>query len=451
MHTAGDGLECPPVGRCHAVTAAIPTFSWLPENYGILHDASWCPRTRRRGGAVAVLCPVTLRYQVYPVPIPLRLDNAYTAELYTAWVALTAHGPSADPTFGFRSGSWHFADCKGYITAQEGRREPDDSLQGDLIRECRAMARGHPPPPRHLYSHITGTWLDALLDQVDAAAGQTAVNCPATVGWLSPLQDPRVCFSHAGLQVHDAIPHARRALIASHHTYAKTPPPRRHPALGEYATAVGHGLLTWGDHLMVTGIRLSLFPPRDTPCPLCLLPAPGDHVLSCPLDPLLRAHYHQWLAARLSQRCRAWRHCTPTAWGALVLWGDEPFLLAVDGSPTHGTITTYTVGRLGAISPPHRDALQHRGLRPANLRCLLCDVILTTVLLHKRHAVPVLPLADHFSHLTGASVNQSLANDPPPEWYHVANWAPTPGSSRWPAWDVILGLWLSGDLLLAPT
>ena len=257
----------PPVGRSHAVAAAIPTFSWLPENYEILHDASWCPRTRRCGGAVAVFCPVTLRYQVYPVPIPLGLDNAYTAELYTAWVALTTRGPSADPTFGFRSGSWHLADCKGYITAQEGRQEPDDSLQGDLIRECRAMARGHTPAPRHLYSAITGTWLDTLLDQVDAAAGQAAVNCPATVGWLSPLQEPRVCFSHAGLQVHDALPHARRALVASHHAYAKTPPPQRHPALGEYATAVGHGLLTWGDHLTVTGIRLCLFPPGTRPAP----------------------------------------------------------------------------------------------------------------------------------------------------------------------------------------
>ena len=246
-----------------------------------------------------MFCPVTLRYQVYPVPIPLRLDNAYTAELYTAWVALTARGPLTDPAFGFRSGAWHFADCKGYITAQEGRREPEDSLQRDLVRACRNMARGH-APPRHLYLHIAGTWLDALLDQVDEAAGRAADTCPDTVGWLSPLQEPRICFSHAGLQVHDALPHARRALLASHHAYSTAPLPQRHPALSEYATAVSHGLLTWGDHLTVTGIRLSLFPPRDTPCPLCLLPAPGDHILSCPLDPLLRAHYHRWLAARLS-------------------------------------------------------------------------------------------------------------------------------------------------------
>ena len=431
------------------MTATVLTFSWLPENYGILHDASWCPKTRRCGGAVAVFCPVTLRYQVYPVPIPLRLDNAYTAELYTAWVALTAKGPSADPAIGFRSGAWHFADCKGYITAQEGRREPEDSLQGDLIRSCRDMAHGH-APPRHLYSHIAGTWLDTLLDQVDEAAGQAADTCPDAVGWLGPLQQPRVCFSHAGLQVHDAVPHARRALLASHHAYSASPPPQRRPDLNEYANIVSHGLITWGDHLTVTGIRLSLFPPRDASCPLCTKPASGDHILSCPLDPLIRAHYHRWLAARLSQRCHAWRHCTPTAWGILVLWGDEPFILAVDGSPAHQTIATYTIGCLGAISTPHRDALLHRGLRPARLRRLLCDVVLTTVLLHKRHAVPVLPLADHLSPLPRAPVNQSLANDPPPEWYHVANWAPTPGSGRWPAWDVLLGLWLSGDLLLAP-
>ena len=306
------------------------------------------------------------------------------------------------------------------------------------------------PPPRHLYSHIAGTWLDALLDQVDEAAGRAADACPNTVGWLSPLQEPRVCFSHAGLQVHDALPHARRALLASHHAYSAAPLPQRHPALNEYANAVSHGLITWGDHLTVTGIRLSLFPPRDTPCPLCIMPASGDHILSCPLDPLIRAHYHRWLATRLSQKCRAWRHCTPTAWGTLVLWGDEPFMLAVDGSPAHHTIATYTIGRLGAISTPHRDALLHKGLRPSHLRRLLCDVVLTTVLLHKRHAVPVLPLADRFSPLKRGPVNQSLAGRPPRAWYHVANWAPTPGSSRWPAWDVLLGLWLSGDLLLAP-
>ena len=56
-----------------------------------------------------------------------------------------------------------------------------------------------------------------------------------------------------------------------------------------------------------------------------------------------RAQYHRWIAARLSQRCQAWRHCASTASGVLVLWGNEPFLLAVDGPPAHGSLPTYTV------------------------------------------------------------------------------------------------------------
>ena len=47
-------------------------------------------------------------------------------------------------------------------------------------------------------------------------------------------------------------------------------------------------------------------------------------------------------------------------------------------------------------------------------------------------------------------MDKTLADDPPLEWYRVANWSPTPGAARWPAWDVILSLWVSGDLLLAP-
>ena len=76
--------------------------------------------------------------------------------------------------------------------------------------------------------------------------------------------------------------------------------------------------------------------------------------------------------------------------------------------------------------------------------------MLTTILLHKRHAVPILPLAGNYSPQKGGPVDKTLVNDPPPEWYHVANWSPTPGATRWPAWDVILSLWLSGDLLLTP-
>ena len=86
--------RAPPIARCHAICATIPTFSWIQENYGILHDASWCQKSRRCRGLVAVFCPNTLRSQIYPVNIRIRVDNAYKAELYTAWVALSTRGPS---------------------------------------------------------------------------------------------------------------------------------------------------------------------------------------------------------------------------------------------------------------------------------------------------------------------------------------------------------------------
>ena len=56
-------------------------------------------------------------------------------------------------------------------------------------------------PAHHLYSYIVGTWLDTLPNDVDEGAGLCAKDCPATVGWLAPIQEPRMCFSHAGLQV----------------------------------------------------------------------------------------------------------------------------------------------------------------------------------------------------------------------------------------------------------
>ena len=60
---------------------------------------------------MAVFCPCTLRHHIHPVPIPLRLDNSFTVELYTARVALTARGGSGEPTFAHRTNAWHFADC----------------------------------------------------------------------------------------------------------------------------------------------------------------------------------------------------------------------------------------------------------------------------------------------------------------------------------------------------
>ena len=142
-----------PIAHCHVICATIPRFFWIAENYSILYDASWCPKSRRCIGAVAVFCPNTLRFQIYSVNIPMRVDNACKAELYTAWVGLSTRGPSNGPTFTFRSSSWHFADCKGCIMAQEGRQGPVTHYKEPATCAPRVSQRSASPSPPLLPHH----------------------------------------------------------------------------------------------------------------------------------------------------------------------------------------------------------------------------------------------------------------------------------------------------------
>ena len=74
---------------------------------------------------------------------------------------------------------------------------------------------------------------------------------------------------------------------------------------------------------------------------------------------------------------------------------------------------------------------------------------LTTILLHKRHAVPVLPLTGGYSPCSETSPDMALTRHLPPTWYRVANWEQEQDAPRWPIWDVLLGLWTSEDLMVA--
>ena len=87
-------------------------------------------------------------------------------------------------------------DYQSYIVAQEGRKELDNPLQGNLDRVCRALPP-QPPLHYHVYSHITGTWLYKVLNELDKAAELVAETYPAETAWVESLQQPRVCFSHA--------------------------------------------------------------------------------------------------------------------------------------------------------------------------------------------------------------------------------------------------------------
>ena len=139
----------------------------------MLQNASWCPTTHRCGGAVVVVYPKTLCYQIYKNPIPLWLGNSYAAKLYMAWVVFTFGGPAGALSFAYCSSSWHFADCQSYISSQQGRSGLDNLLQEVLMQFYRELSDGH-SRPQHLSSCISGTWLDDLVDVVDKGAAKVA-------------------------------------------------------------------------------------------------------------------------------------------------------------------------------------------------------------------------------------------------------------------------------------
>ena len=167
------------------------------------------------------------------------------------------------------------------------------------------------------------------------------------------------------------------------------------------------------------------------------------------MDAIFGAHYHRWMAIHLPLRCTAWCHSRATARGTLVLSGYVPFLRAMSGSPRNDTLPAYIIGRLSNLSPVHRDSDLHRGLTRANLRRLLCDVVLTMILLHKRHAVPALPLTGGYSPYKGVSPDIALTSCLPPTWYQVTNCGQTHHAPKWPALDILIGLWTSRDVLVA--
>ena len=95
-----------------------------------------------------------------------------------------------------------FHDCNSYITAVESDNEPSNPLVRAIIHACRDLLQ-RMSPPQHLRSHQTGTFLDAVLDQVDSAAKKVAQRQQPAVGWIAHLQPPQVAFLFAGTQIQD--------------------------------------------------------------------------------------------------------------------------------------------------------------------------------------------------------------------------------------------------------
>ena len=77
----------------------------------------------------------------------------------------------------------------------------------------------------------------------------------------------------------------------------------------------------------------------------------------------------------------------------------------------------------------------HMGLQRPRLWRLMHHLALTTVLLHGRHSVPVLPLVRDYAPSGVHSPELALTRAQDPSWFHTANWGPSQGKPRWPMWD----------------
>ena len=170
-------------GAISALTPHFPDFSMTPPDVVFLQDASWFPTRRHSGGASAVLDVSTGHYTVHHIPVPIFCDNSYMAELYVAWVVLRSR---ARARWCCRDERWSLTDSSSYVRALASRNDSTSPLVASLLAACRALV-GHTTTPRHLYSHLTGTFIDRVMDAVDCLAREEGPAQIPQYGWIPEL------------------------------------------------------------------------------------------------------------------------------------------------------------------------------------------------------------------------------------------------------------------------
>ena len=206
-----------------ALQPSIPDFSFAPLNAVFIQDASWFPSGRHSGGAVAVLDMHTNHYMLHRILIPIFCDNSYQAELYVAWVVLRAR---ASAHWFMRDDRWSLTDSNSYITALGSRNDSTSPLVTSLVIACRSLVK-NPAPPRHLYSHLTGTFLDRVMDAVDNLAREVGMSQTPRYRWIPEFQDLPVLFTHNERQVQDFQAFLNKKIFACvlHHLQVPYHPP----------------------------------------------------------------------------------------------------------------------------------------------------------------------------------------------------------------------------------
>ena len=246
-----------------------------PSDAVFLQGASWFPTGRHSKGAIAVLDVHTGHYTLHRIPIPILCNNSYEAELYVAWVVLRAR---ACARLNRRDERWSRTDSQSYITALGSRNDSTSPLVTSLLAACRALVQ-HTASPRHLYSHLTGTFLDRMMDAVDCLAREVGLSQIPRYGWIPELQQLLVLFTHNNRQMQDFqafLVKKNPACVLSTLSVLYCPPSTN---LLLYERVVMPGSVKWDIHLRAVAIRQGLY----TPARICHFPHVWGHSHLTPL------------------------------------------------------------------------------------------------------------------------------------------------------------------------
>ena len=86
-------------------------------------------------------------------------------------VVVQSRFPSAAP---WRGATWTFSDSQSYIFAMESRNGGGCPFVSALLQRRRSPCSQR-EVPRHWYSHLRGTSLDAVLERVDSCGKDVAL------------------------------------------------------------------------------------------------------------------------------------------------------------------------------------------------------------------------------------------------------------------------------------
>ena len=130
-----------PTALTYPLMAQLPVIHCIPPEPLFMTGGSWHP-DGRCGGCIAIVCTHTYQYTLYPVAIPISLDQSYAVELYVAWI-LSRVRTSLQFT---DHGQWCFrgqthTDSRSYIQALQAQNEAATPIVNRLLQIPRYPSR----------------------------------------------------------------------------------------------------------------------------------------------------------------------------------------------------------------------------------------------------------------------------------------------------------------------